>query len=172
MDKISLRKVFFLFSIMAATTNSFSQSYSYADSIRKLESLSNDSAYSDFAGKISKQYLSEGKFEEALSFLNKQIAMQQYGSARHQKLLVWLCNCYYQKKEYNQSIAACDSVLALDFTFTPDVLIKLNRLKGQNYFRQENFADAIVFYKEVFALTEKYNDSTQMDDVLAGIGTC
>lgn len=150
----------------------FSQAYNHADSIRKLESLTNDSVYSVFAGKISKQYLSENKFEGALSFLNKQMAMQEKGSPRHQKLLVWFCNCFYQKKQYDQSLAACDSVLASGFNFTPDVLIKLNRLKGQSYFRQENFADAIVSYKEVYALTEKYNDSTQMDDALAGIGTC
>ncbi|HKR04987.1 MAG TPA: tetratricopeptide repeat protein [Bacteroidia bacterium] len=171
MDKISFKKIFFLFFIMAAAANSFSQPYNYIDSIRKLESLTNDAAYSDFAGKISKQYLSESKFEEALLFLNKQIAVQRYGSARHQKLLVWFCNYFYQKKEYKQSLAACDSVLALGFKFTPDVLIKLNRLKGQNYFKSENYADAIVSFKEVFELTKKNNDSTQMDDALAGIGT-
>ncbi len=151
---------------------SFAQEFNFNDSIRKLETLTNDSVYSVLAGKISKKYLSENKFEEALSFLNKQMAMQEKGSPRHQKLLVWFCNCYYQKKEYNQSLAACDSVLAMGFKFTPDVLIKLNRLKAQSYFRQENFADAIIFYKEVFALTQKYNDSTQMDDASAGIGTC
>lgn len=151
---------------------SFAQEFNFNDSIHKLETLTNDSVYSILAGKISKKYLSENKFEEALSFLNKQMAMQENGSPRHQKLLVWFCNCYYQKKEYNQSLAACDSVLALGFKFTPDVLIKLNRLKAQSYFRQENFADAIIFYKEVFALTQKYNDSTQMDDASAGIGTC
>src|SRR6188768_2216888 len=172
MDKRA--NIFMIFLILFShwITYADSEEVNFNDSIKKLNSISVDSTYAKFATKIINLYVKEGKADEGIIYLEKQIQSVPNGSDKHQILFILLAKAHYQQRDYEKSLLLIDSAFMAKAEFTPANAVRMWRLKAQNYFRTEAFGKSIESYKQSLALLISQNDSSQMDDVMSAISSC
>lgn len=151
---------------------SIGQDFNFSDSIKKLNITKSDSVYNSLASKIATAYSREKREEECKSFLVTQMQLREAEPSKWQHAFLFYGKMYYQLRKFETSISLVDSALHHSTNYLPEILAKLHRLKGQNYFKMQDFAGAILSYKRSLEILYGNSDKEQTDDVLAAISSC
>lgn len=162
----------FVFILFSQCEISVGQNFNFSDSIRKLNGIRSDSVYNVFIAKITTAYIKENKEVECKSFLEAQMRLRKADLSKSQHACLLYGKMYYQLRKFDTSISIVDSVLSRSSNYLPEILAKLHRLKGQNYFKKQDFAGALLSYKKSLEVLYNNNDRDQIDDVLAAISSC
>lgn len=167
---IKIKKLLLFTMLALLLCNSNLSGFNSNDSIKKLNSISLDTSYNSFINQILKNFKANETVDE-VNFLQQQIIIRKNEPVKQQNLLVLLCKTYYKAKDYNRSLQVTDSILHTEEVFLPEVEAKLYRLKGQSYFKMQEFAKSLENYQQALSILKKTGDKTQMDDVLAAISS-